>query len=103
MKAWHAATKTNKLVEKALTWVNTIDFTLAMPSSFKVDEHPELIAKVKSIPLSSRKAELLDLVGKTCLSDDTINTVMAKLFGPRSNVMIVDPWLIGSIESNNSR
>ncbi|ETP27502.1 hypothetical protein F442_23222 [Phytophthora nicotianae P10297] len=103
MKAWHAATKTNKLVEKALTWVNTIDFTLAMPSSFKVDEHPELIAKVKSIPLSSRKAELLDLVGKTCLSGDTINTVMAKLFGPRSNVMIVDPWLIGSIESNNSR
>ncbi|ETM55849.1 hypothetical protein L914_00996 [Phytophthora nicotianae] len=32
----------------------------------------------------------------------TISSLPAKLFGPRSNVMIVDPGLIGSIENNDS-
>lgn len=44
------------------------------------------------------QAAILDLVGKTCLSEDTMNIVMAKLFGSRSDVIIVDPSIIGSVE-----
>ncbi|KAG6973671.1 hypothetical protein JG687_00000746 [Phytophthora cactorum] len=85
-----------KLVEKALTWVNTIDSMLTIPMAFQVAQQMDLTSKVKPMPLVSVKAEVLDLIGKTQLSDDTMNIVMVKLFGPRKDVIVVSPDVIGS-------
>ncbi|GMF51989.1 unnamed protein product [Phytophthora fragariaefolia] len=101
MQLWHKATKAANLVDKLLKWVQTIDFTIPMPTPSQVHEQPDLMSKANTIPLLSRKAEVLDLVRKTCLSDDTINIVMAKLFGGRRDVTIVDPSIIGSVEGGH--
>ncbi|KAI9981164.1 hypothetical protein PInf_010794 [Phytophthora infestans] len=53
MKMWHNAKKMTILVEKAVSWIETVDFPLHMPSCFKVNQDPNLIEKLKSIPLLS--------------------------------------------------
>ncbi|POM71858.1 LOW QUALITY PROTEIN: Hypothetical protein PHPALM_11515 [Phytophthora palmivora] len=99
--------KVIKLVEKAFTWVSAIDFSTPMPASIQVVQHIEILSKVKTIPLLSTKVrknakcqtEILDLVCKTQLSDDTINVVMARLFGSRNDVIVMKPNIIGNISN----
>ncbi|KAG4064358.1 hypothetical protein PC123_g797 [Phytophthora cactorum] len=69
---------------------------LTIPMAFQVAQQMDLTSKVKPMPLVSVKAEVLDLIGKTQLSDDTMNIVMVKLFGPRKDVIVVSPDVIGS-------
>eukprot|EP00644_Phytophthora_capsici_P019234 jgi/Phyca11/132979/e_gw1.284.6.1 len=53
MKMWHKAKKMTVLVEKAVSWIETVDFAPNMPSCFKVNRDHNLIEKLKSIPLLS--------------------------------------------------
>ncbi|GMF35172.1 unnamed protein product [Phytophthora fragariaefolia] len=41
MKNWHQAMKSVRLVDKAISWVDTITFTLTMSKVFQVEPNPE--------------------------------------------------------------
>ncbi|KAG1698684.1 hypothetical protein DVH05_014641 [Phytophthora capsici] len=98
MKKWHTATKFIKLIERGLSWAESIDFDVTMPQSFQVTEQSILPAKLKAIPLLSSKAEILDLIGKTQLSDDTMGFVMSSLFESKASIITVDTNVIGPME-----
>ncbi|KAJ8552564.1 hypothetical protein ON010_g9981 [Phytophthora cinnamomi] len=66
-------------------------FSRASQVNRGITQQTDLPAKLKRIPLLSPTAELLDLVGKAQLSDDTMNTVMSTLFRQRAGVIIVNP------------
>ncbi|KAE9355363.1 hypothetical protein PR003_g2887 [Phytophthora rubi] len=53
MKKWRKAMKTIRLVDKAVTWVEAIGFSMPMPSVYQVEPDPEILQKLKSIPLLS--------------------------------------------------
>ncbi|ETK80626.1 hypothetical protein L915_13751, partial [Phytophthora nicotianae] len=53
MKKWHRAMKSIQYVEKAISWIETIDFTLPMPQAFRAESDPDMIPKLKAIPLLS--------------------------------------------------
>ncbi|POM65766.1 Hypothetical protein PHPALM_18472 [Phytophthora palmivora] len=99
---WHKEMKVIRLIEKGVKWVDTIAFTLPMPASFQVIQQTDLPSKLKSTRLLSAQAEILDLLAKTQLSYDTMNMVMAKLFGARNDVVIVDSSLVGSVDSRQT-
>ncbi|GMF24034.1 unnamed protein product [Phytophthora fragariaefolia] len=58
MKKWHQAMKSIRLVDKAISWVDTITFTLTMPKGFQVEPNPELASKLKSIPLLTSQVNI---------------------------------------------
>ncbi|KAE9237574.1 hypothetical protein PF002_g10904 [Phytophthora fragariae] len=56
MKGWHQAMKVIKHVENAISWVETIDFAIPMPTSFRVTRETDLLRNVKLIPLLSTQS-----------------------------------------------
>ncbi|GMF44606.1 unnamed protein product [Phytophthora fragariaefolia] len=92
MKKWHQAMKSIRLVDKAISWVDTITFTLTMSKGFQVEPNPELASKLKSIPLLTSQ-----LVGKTALGDCTVNMLMAKIFADRADTIGVDTSVAGNV------
>ncbi|ETM30617.1 hypothetical protein L914_21707 [Phytophthora nicotianae] len=46
MNQWNVGMKTLKLAQKALTWVHTIEFTLPMPTKFRVTMQADLPSKI---------------------------------------------------------
>nr|KAE8948279.1 hypothetical protein PF009_g2133 [Phytophthora fragariae] len=97
MKKWRKAMKTIRLVDKAVTWVEAIGFSMPMPSVYQVEPDPEILQKLKSIPLLSIEAEVRELVGKNALGDVTINTWMLKLFAKRTDTIGVDTSMAGNV------
>ncbi|KAE9047387.1 hypothetical protein PR002_g1073 [Phytophthora rubi] len=97
MKKWRKAMKTIRLVDKAVTWVEAIGFSMPMPSVYQVEPDPEILQKLKSIPLLSIEAEVRELVGKNALGDVTINTLMLKLFAKRTDTIGVDTSMAGNV------
>ncbi|KAG1694067.1 hypothetical protein DVH05_022084 [Phytophthora capsici] len=87
MKMWYKAKKMTVLVEKALSWIETVDFAPNMPSCFKVNRDHNLIEKLKSIPLLSTQAEALELVGKSALGDNSVDILLSNLFASRADVI----------------
>ncbi|ETK84262.1 hypothetical protein L915_10762 [Phytophthora nicotianae] len=71
MNQWNVAMETLKLAQKALTWVHTIDFTLSMPTKFRVAMQTGLPSKIRAIRVQSSKAEILDLVRSVYAYSDT--------------------------------
>ncbi|ETN05140.1 hypothetical protein PPTG_14804 [Phytophthora nicotianae INRA-310] len=97
MKKWHRAMKSIQYVEKAISWIETIDFTLPMPQAFRAESDPDMIPKLKAIPLLSVQAEALELVGKSTLGDGTVNTLMLKLFAERVDTIGIDTSIAGNV------
>lgn len=97
MTMWHKAMKRITIIDKAVSWVDTIDVTVSLPSAYQLEYNTDIIAKMKAIPLLSVQAENLDLIGKTALGDNTINTLMLRLFGKRTDVMLVDTSIAGNV------
>ncbi|ETO99761.1 hypothetical protein F441_22819 [Phytophthora nicotianae CJ01A1] len=97
MKKWHRAMKSIQYVEKAISWIETIDFTLPMPQAFRAESDPDMIPKLKAIPLLSVQAEALELVGKSPLGDGTVNTLMLKLFAERVDTIGIDTSIAGNV------
>ncbi|KAE9041417.1 hypothetical protein PR001_g6625 [Phytophthora rubi] len=84
-------------VDKAVKWIDTIDFNIQMPDRFKVERDPYILHKLKEIPLLSVQAEALELVGKSALGDDTVNTLMLKMFAANVNTVVVDTSVAGNV------
>ncbi|KAG1702270.1 hypothetical protein DVH05_010060 [Phytophthora capsici] len=85
------------LVEKALSWIETVDFAPNMPSCFKVNRDHNLIEKLKSIPLLSTQVEALELVGKSALGDNSVDILLSNLFASRAEVITVNTGLTGNV------
>lgn len=58
MKRWYRALNAVKQLDKALTWLSTIDFSLQPGPAFRVHEDPELPSKLKNLPVMSEKVRL---------------------------------------------
>ncbi|KAE9113869.1 hypothetical protein PF010_g9914 [Phytophthora fragariae] len=84
-------------VDKAVKWIDTIDFNIQTPDRFKVERDPYILHKLKEIPLLSVQAEALELVGKSALGDDTVNTLMLKMFAANVNTVVVDTSVAGNV------
>ncbi|ETN01794.1 hypothetical protein PPTG_16885 [Phytophthora nicotianae INRA-310] len=97
MKKWHRAMKSIQYVDKVISWIETIDFTLPMPQAFRAESDPDMIPKLKTIPLLSVQAEALELVGKSPLGDGTVNTLMLKLFAERVDTIGIDTSIAGNV------
>ncbi|OWZ12660.1 hypothetical protein PHMEG_00014139 [Phytophthora megakarya] len=91
MKKWHTAMKSIRHVDKAVTWIDTIDFNVDVPEHFQVERDPNILAKLKDIPLFSTQ------VRKSTLGDCTINALMLKLFGEREDIIVVDTSVAGNV------
>ncbi|KAI9987147.1 hypothetical protein PInf_023030 [Phytophthora infestans] len=68
-----------------------------MPEHFQVDPDPDILAKLKDIPLLSVQAEALELVGKSPLYDCPVNTLVLKLFAERVDTIGVDTSIAGNV------
>ncbi|EEY68313.1 uncharacterized protein PITG_22747 [Phytophthora infestans T30-4] len=69
MNRWHMAIKVVKQVEKAVKWVEIIDFTLPMPAAFQVVLQTDMLSKMQSIPLLSAKVRRRNHAITTTLSN----------------------------------
>ncbi|GMF29188.1 unnamed protein product [Phytophthora fragariaefolia] len=92
MKKWHQAMTSIRIVDKAISWVDTITFTLTMHKGFQVEPNPEIPSKLKSIPLLTSQ-----LVGKTALGNCTVNMLVAKMFADRTYTIGVDTSVAGNV------
>ncbi|ETN07553.1 hypothetical protein PPTG_13415 [Phytophthora nicotianae INRA-310] len=96
MRQWHATTKTLKRIQRALTWIQQLDFYRHTNASFNVEKDPDLPNKLKNISiLAVEKTEVLELAAKECLSDSVMQMVLRKQFGADPNVKVVDPAYLG--------
>ncbi|ETP37903.1 hypothetical protein F442_14347 [Phytophthora nicotianae P10297] len=89
--------KSIQYVEKLISWIETNHFTLLVAIHFQVEADPDIMSKLKSIPLLSVQAEALDLVGKLPLGDSTVNTLMLELFAERVDTIVVDTAIAGNV------
>ncbi|GMF23183.1 unnamed protein product [Phytophthora fragariaefolia] len=96
MKNWHRAMKSMQHVDKAVNWIDTIDFDIQMADQFKVEPDATFLSKIKAIPLLSVRVPL-ELVGKSALGDDTVNTLMMKMFAGQVNIVVINTSVIGNI------
>ncbi|KAE8992422.1 hypothetical protein PR001_g20946 [Phytophthora rubi] len=71
-----------------------------MPASFQRNADSDLLSRMKLLPLLSTKTDILELVGRNQLSDTTNTIVMDKMFGARTDVVTVNPAVIGMITSH---
>ncbi|GMF34551.1 unnamed protein product [Phytophthora fragariaefolia] len=67
-----------------------------MPDQFKVEPDANILSKIKAIPLLSVRVPL-ELVGKSALGDDTVNTLMMKMFAGQVNIVVINTSVIGNI------
>ncbi|GMF59713.1 unnamed protein product [Phytophthora fragariaefolia] len=91
MERWHKAVGALKVIDKAQTWVASIDLSMDVPPAYQVDEDAELPAKLNAIPILSEKMDLLDFAAKFHLGGRTMMEVMTKMFGLREDVVMIDP------------
>ncbi|GMF58634.1 unnamed protein product [Phytophthora fragariaefolia] len=88
MRGHHHAIAVVRQLETTLSWFSTIQFGLPVESHFQIEENATITTKLKALLLLSHE------VTKGCLSDDTMSTLMAKLFGPNPQVRVASPNMI---------
>ncbi|ETL94914.1 hypothetical protein L917_07211 [Phytophthora nicotianae] len=94
MKEYHRATAAVRLVERAVTWISTINFKLPVYKHFQVLEDSDMGAKLKQLPLLSHEMGVLDLAAKGSLCDEIMTTVMTKLFSANPILNVASPHTI---------
>ncbi|ETN10429.1 hypothetical protein PPTG_22740 [Phytophthora nicotianae INRA-310] len=94
MKEYHRATAAVRLVERAVTWISTINFKLPVYKHFQVLEDSDMGAKLKQLPLLSHEMGVLDLAAKGSLGDEIMTTVMTKLFSANPILNVASPHMI---------
>ncbi|ETI48410.1 hypothetical protein L914_07269 [Phytophthora nicotianae] len=94
MKEYHRATAAVRLVERAVTWISTINFKLPVYKHFQVLEDSDMGAKLKQLPLLSHEMGVLDLTAKGSLCDEIMTTVMTKLFSANPILNVASPHMI---------
>ncbi|KAI9992732.1 hypothetical protein PInf_014600 [Phytophthora infestans] len=92
MKSYHRARAAILVVEIAVKWLGTIDFTHQRGPDFVIDSDAVMHMKIWDLRLLS--SEVLDLAAKGRLSDVTMSTVLNKLLGPSPDVIVVSPHAI---------
>ncbi|OWZ15086.1 hypothetical protein PHMEG_00011334 [Phytophthora megakarya] len=80
MKKWHQAMKIIKQVDKAISWIDAVDFSIPMTDSFKIGKKSDLLPSLK-MPLS----------------DDTKNFVTEKLLLNREDEAVRYPSAVGNV------
>ncbi|KAI9992926.1 hypothetical protein PInf_014868 [Phytophthora infestans] len=91
-KIYHRARAAILVVEKAVKWLGTIDFTHQLGPDFAIDCDAVMHMKIWDLCLLS--SEVLDPAAKGRLSDVTMSTVFNNLFGPSPDVTVVSPHAI---------
>ncbi|ETO60582.1 hypothetical protein F444_21246 [Phytophthora nicotianae P1976] len=101
MRRWHQAVDALNLIDKAKKWIDELDFLVAVPPAYRVERTEDMSSKLDTIPSFSEEIHILDFVARNQLSDTALMEAMSKLFGPRQDVIVVDPLIWGVVKRAN--
>ncbi|KAG6587334.1 uncharacterized protein IUM83_02995 [Phytophthora cinnamomi] len=82
--------------QRALTWIDRLDFTRHGNSSFYVEEDSTIPTLLEGLSiLSSEYVDMVDLAAKETLSAQVMQMILHKLFGADPSVRVIDPSNLG--------
>ncbi|KAG6961254.1 hypothetical protein JG688_00009190, partial [Phytophthora aleatoria] len=76
--------------DKAKKWISELDITVDVPPPYRIE--------LEAIPILAEKMHVVDFACRYQLGDTALMEAMSKLFGPRPDVIIVDPPIWGVVE-----
>ncbi|KAF1778413.1 hypothetical protein GQ600_4285 [Phytophthora cactorum] len=76
--------------KRAKKWISELDITVDVPPPYRIE--------LEAIPILAEKMHVVDFACRYQLGDTALMEAMSKLFGPRPDVIIVDPPIWGVVE-----
>ncbi|KAE8979164.1 hypothetical protein PR002_g24495 [Phytophthora rubi] len=103
MKKWLRAVKVLRKVTTALGWIAQIKFAGHETGSFAIEKDPDLPEKLKSIPIMTSKATILDWTARQLISDEAMMDVLSRKYGSASGISVIDPSSLGVVVEGTVR
>ncbi|KAE9348619.1 hypothetical protein PF008_g7252 [Phytophthora fragariae] len=91
MKKWYRAVQALDTLADTLSRISSINFAARVHPRFQIARDPRHERRLEALPIFSPQIEHLDLAGKGLISDATVNLLLRKLVGQRTDVVYVNP------------
>ncbi|KAE9292500.1 hypothetical protein PF008_g25047 [Phytophthora fragariae] len=82
---------------------HSIKFAGHETGSFAIEKDPDLPEKLKSIPIMTSKATILDWTARQLISDEAMMDVLSRKYGSASGISVIDPSSLGVVVEGTVR